>query len=154
MEKIKIAVNGFGRIGRMTARAMLRKNNFDIVAINDLTDTATLAHLFKYDSVHGKYPGEVLSRSNEIIIDGKAIKVFSEKDPASLPWASLGIDVVLESTGRFTESAKASAHIKAGAKKVIITAPMKSSENDNSKTVVLGVNHEIISGDETIVSNA
>ncbi|HLG34366.1 MAG TPA: type I glyceraldehyde-3-phosphate dehydrogenase, partial [Bacteroidia bacterium] len=154
MEKIKIAINGFGRIGRITARAMLRKKNFEIVAVNDLTDTATLAHLFKYDSIHGRYPGTVSAKDKEIIIDGKAVKVFSEKDPSALPWASLGVDVVLESTGRFTESEKAAAHIKAGAKKVIITAPMKSSEGDESKTIVLGVNDAIISGDETIVSNA
>ena len=154
MEKIRIAINGFGRIGRMTVRAMLKKKNFEIVAINDLTDTATLAHLFKYDSVHGRYHGEVSSKSNEIIIDGKPIKVFSEKDPSLLPWGSLEIDVVLESTGKFIEAAKASAHIKAGAKKVIITAPLKSVDGDETKTVVLGVNDEIISGDEKIISNA
>ncbi|MBK5284357.1 MAG: type I glyceraldehyde-3-phosphate dehydrogenase, partial [Bacteroidia bacterium] len=154
MEKIRIAINGFGRIGRMTARAMLRKNNFEIVAINDLTDTTTLAHLFKYDSIHGRYSGTVSHKDKEIIIDGKSIKVFSEKDPSALPWSSLKIDVVLESTGRFTDSAKAGAHIKAGAKKVIITAPMKSSGSEESKTIVLGVNDDIISGDETIVSNA
>jgi len=154
MDKIKIAINGFGRIGRMTARAMLRKNNLEIVAINDLTDTTTLAHLFKYDSIHGRYSGTVSHKDKEISIDGKSIKVFSEKDPAALPWGSLGIDIVLESTGRFTESAKAAAHIKAGAGKVIITAPMKSAGGEESKTIVLGVNDNIISGDETIVSNA
>lgn len=154
MEKIRIAINGFGRIGRITARAILKKNNFEIVAVNDLTDTATLAHLFKYDSIHGRYQGTVSAKDKEIIIDGKSVKVFSEKDPSMLPWTLLGIDVVLESTGKFTESAKATAHIKAGAKKVIITAPMKSMEGDESKTIVLGVNDEIISGDETIVSNA
>jgi glyceraldehyde 3-phosphate dehydrogenase len=154
MEKIKVAINGFGRIGRITTRTLLKKKNIELVAVNDLTDTATLAHLFKYDSVHGRYAGTVSSKDKEIIIDGKSIKVFSEKDPSALPWSSLGIDVVLESTGKFTESAKAAAHIKAGAKKVIITAPMKSVEGDESKTVVLGVNDEIISGDEKIISNA
>jgi glyceraldehyde 3-phosphate dehydrogenase len=154
MEKIKVAINGFGRIGRITARAILKKRNIELVAVNDLTDTKTLAHLFKYDSIHGRYEGTVSGKDKEIIIDGKSIKVFSEKDPAALPWGSLGIDVVLESTGKFTESAKAAAHIKAGAKKVIITAPMKSVEGDESKTVVLGVNDEIIAGDEKIISNA
>jgi glyceraldehyde 3-phosphate dehydrogenase len=154
MEKIKVAINGFGRIGRMTARPLLKKDNFEIVAINDLTDTETLAHLFKYDSIHGRYDGEVASKPNEIIIDGKSIKVFSEKDPANLPWGELGIDVVLESTGKFTEAAKAAAHLKAGAKKIIITAPLKSVDGDDTKTVVLGVNDEIISGDEKIISNA
>jgi glyceraldehyde 3-phosphate dehydrogenase len=160
MEKIRIAINGFGRIGRITTRALLKNKHIEIVAFNDLTDTKTLAHLFKYDSVHGRFNGEVGSTKDEIIINGNKIKVFSEKDPAALPWKSLDIDVLLESTGKFTEAEKAAAHLKAGAKKVIITAPLKGSHKFGSdgagevKTIVLGVNENIISGDEKIMSNA
>src|SRR5436189_3097705 len=117
---VKVAINGFGRIGRLVLRAALKqKADLDFVAVNDLTDTKTLAHLFKYDSVHGRFNGEVGSTKDEIIINGNKIKVFSEKDPAALPWKSLGVDVLLESTGKFTEAEKAAAHLKAGAKKVI-----------------------------------
>ncbi len=159
MEKIRIAINGFGRIGRITTRALLKKKHIEIVAFNDLTDTKTLAHLFKYDSVHGRFNGEVSSTKDEIIINGNKIKVFSEKDPAALPWKSLDVDILLESTGRFTEAEKAAAHLKSGAKKVIITAPLKGSHKPGDgigdvKTIVLGVNEDIISGEEKILSNA
>src|SRR5688572_26087420 len=160
MEKIRVAINGFGRIGRITTKALLKKKHIEIVALNDLTDTKTLAHLFKYDSVHGRFNGEVSSTQNEIIINGNKIKVFAEKDPSALPWKSLGVDILLESTGKFTEGEKAAAHLKAGAKKVIITAPLKGSHKialdgiGDIKTIVLGVNEDVISGDEKIMSNA
>src|SRR5215510_15018064 len=153
MEKIRVAINGFGRIGRITTRALLKKKNIEIVAFNDLTDTQTLAHLFKYDSVHGRFNGEVNSTKDEIIINGNKIKVFAEKDPSALPWKSLGVDVLMESTGKFTEGEKAAAHLKSGAKKVIITAPLKGSHKialdgiGDVKTIVLGVNEDIITGD-------
>jgi len=147
----KIAINGFGRIGRITLRELLRRNKVEIVAINDLTDTTTLAHLFKYDSVHRKFAGDVSSDEHHIIINGKKIKVFAEKDPAHLPWKELEIDFVIEATGKFTKSQEAATHIAAGAKRVIISAPAKG---DDVKTVVLGVNENILAGNETIISNA
>ncbi|MCS6794948.1 MAG: type I glyceraldehyde-3-phosphate dehydrogenase [Raineya sp.] len=150
MSKIKVAINGFGRIGRLSFRAMLKKSNLEVVAINDLTDTKTLAHLLKYDSVHGKFEGEVSHDAENLIINGQKIRVYAEKDPKNLPWASLGVEIVLESTGRFTDEASASGHITAGAKKVIISAPATG----NIPTVVLGVNDNILTGKETIISNA
>lgn len=150
MPDIKVAINGFGRIGRLTFKALLQKDNVEVVAINDLTDTATLAHLLKYDSVHGRFNGEVSSGEGVIIVNGKNIKVSAEKDPAKLPWKDLGVDVVLESTGRFVDEAGAGGHIQAGAKKVVISAPAKG----NIPTVVLGVNDDTLTGNETIVSNA
>lgn len=147
---MKVAINGFGRIGRISFRALLQKKNIDVVAINDLTDTATLAHLFKYDSAHGTFAGEVGHDSENLIINGKKIKVLSVKNPAELPWKDLGIDVVLESTGFFTEKEKAEAHITAGAKKVIISAPATG----DLKTIVLGVNEHTLDGSETVISNA
>ncbi len=150
MSKIKVAINGFGRIGRLSFRAMLKKANLEIVALNDLTDTKTLAHLLKYDSVHGKFAGEISYDAENLIINGQKIRVYAEKDPKNLPWASLGVEVVLESTGRFTDQASASGHIAAGAKKVIISAPATG----NIPTVVLGVNDHILTGKETIISNA
>lgn len=150
MSKIKVAINGFGRIGRLSFRAMLKKENLEVVAINDLTDTKTLAHLLKYDSVHGKFAGEVSYDAENLIINGQKIRVYAEKDPKNLPWASLGVEVVLESTGRFTDEAGAGGHIAAGAKKVIISAPATG----NIPTVVLGVNDHILTGKETIISNA
>jgi len=136
---LRVAINGFGRIGRNVLRAAkARGAKLDIVAVNDLTDNATLAHLLKYDSVHGRYAGTVEATAEGIKVDGAVIKVLAEKDPANLPWKELGIDIVLESTGRFTDKEKAEAHIKAGAKKVVISAPAKGEDI----TIVYGVNHE------------
>ena len=136
---LKIGINGFGRIGRQVIRAAKESAaKIDFVAVNDLTDTKTLAHLFKYDSIHGTYKGTVTSDADSVTIDGDRIRVFKEKDPAALPWKSLGVDIVLESTGRFTNADDARKHIAGGAKKVIISAPAKGED----LTVVLGVNHE------------
>ena len=150
---IKLAINGFGRIGRLVFRAILERQlkDFDVVAVNDLTDAATLAHLFKYDSVHGRYPGEVGVEGDELIVDGKRFKVYAERDPKNLPWGELGVDVVVESTGIFRSREKAGLHLEAGAKKVVISAPA-SGEVD--ATFVLGVNDDQLTGDEKIVSNA
>ncbi|NJC87320.1 MAG: type I glyceraldehyde-3-phosphate dehydrogenase [Desulfuromonas sp.] len=133
---VKIAINGFGRIGRNVFRAAQGVKGFEIVAVNDLTDPATLAHLLKYDSVHGVFPGEVSATDSAIIVNGKSVQVCKEKDPAALPWKALGVEVVIESTGRFTDRADAQKHIDAGAKKVIISAPAKGED----LTVVMGVN--------------
>ncbi len=142
MNKIRVAINGFGRIGRQFFAAALEQGHFknlEIVAINDLTDTKTLAHLYKYDSVYGKHPGTVKAGKDFIEVDGVKAKIFAEKDPSILPWKKLGIDVVVESTGVFTEYEGASAHIKAGAKKVVISAPSKS---ENVPTFVIGCNEK------------
>jgi glyceraldehyde 3-phosphate dehydrogenase len=134
---IKVGINGFGRIGRLVLRAALKQGaDFEVVAVNDLTDAKTLAYLMKYDSVHGVWSGAVDVSGDSIVVDGRSIKVFSERDPAALPWRELGVDVVVESTGFFTDRAGASKHLDAGAKKVIITAPAK----DPDLTVVMGVN--------------
>jgi len=135
---VRVAINGFGRIGRLVLRAGYQSRNVEFVAVNDLTDAQTLAHLFKYDSVHGTLPAEVKSTPNSITIDGKELKAFSVRDPETLPWRDLGIDVVLESTGRFTDRDGAEKHLKAGAKKVVISAPAKSPD----VTFVFGVNAE------------
>ena len=150
---IRIGINGFGRIGRNTVRAAkkLGLKELDFVAVNDLTDTTTLAHLLKYDSVHGRFPGEVKAEQDGLVVDGDRMLVLSEKDPAKLPWKDLGVDVVLESTGRFTDREAAALHLAGGAKKVIISAPAKKED----VTLVYGVNHE--SYDATkhhIISNA
>ena len=134
---IKVAVNGFGRIGRMTFRAGLDKEKIEFVAINDLTDPATLAHLLKYDSVHGQLGQEVSSTENSLVVGGKEIQIFSERDPGRLPWDDLGVDIVMECTGLFRERDKAAEHLEAGAKKVIISAPAKGPDI----TIVMGVNH-------------
>jgi glyceraldehyde 3-phosphate dehydrogenase len=133
---VKVAINGFGRIGRNVFRAARGVQGIEIVAVNDLTDPATLAHLLKYDSVHGAFGGDVKATDSAIIVDGKTIQVCKEKDPASLPWKQLGVDIVIESTGRFTDRADAQKHLDAGAKKVIISAPAKGED----LTVVMGVN--------------
>ena len=151
---VKLAINGFGRIGRLALRAALEResNPFDIVAVNDLTDAGTLAHLFKYDSVHGRYPGTVEVQDGNLVIDGTiSFPVLSERDPANLPWGELGVDIVIESTGFFRSRSAAQKHIDAGAKKVIISAPAKDAVD---ATVVLGVNDDVLTGNETIVSNA
>ena len=149
---IRVGINGFGRIGRQVVRAAKeRKAPIDIVAINDLTDTKTLAHLFTYDSVHGKYAGKVSYDADSITIDGDVIKVLKEKDPALLPWRDLTVDIVLEATGRFTKADDARKHIAGGAKKVIISAPATGEDI----TVVLGVNHDTYDAKaHTIISNA
>lgn len=150
MSKIRVAINGFGRIGRLTFKTLLNHDNVEVVAINDLTDTATLAHLLKYDSVHGRFDGTVATSDNGIEVNGKEIKITAEREPAKLPWGDLNVDVVLESTGRFVDKEGASGHLTAGAKKVVISAPAKGGV----KTIVLGVNDEELTGDETLVSNA
>ena len=150
MAKIRVAINGFGRIGRLTFRALLHKENVEVVAINDLTDNATLAHLLKYDSIHGRFGGKVSSDAESITVDGLKLHAYAEKDPKMLPWKDLNIDVVLESTGRFVDEAGAGQHLTAGCKKVVISAPAKG----NIPTVVLGVNDDTLTGNETIISNA
>lgn len=146
----RVAINGFGRIGRTLLKKLLLNKNLIVVGINDLTDPKTLAHLFKYDSIHGKFDGTVSSAEKAIIINNQTIPVYAEKDPAMLPWKELQVDVVIESTGRFTKAELAEAHIKAGARKVIISAP----GSGNLKSVVLGVNENILDGNEKIISNA
>ncbi len=151
---IKVAINGYGRIGRNIVRALYesgRTNEIQIVAINDLGDSNTNAHLTQYDSVHGKFPFEVTVDGDFIVINGDRIRVFSERDPSKLPWAELGIEVVHECTGFFTSKAKASAHITAGAKKVIISAP---GGDDVDGTIVFGVNHDTLKASDTVISNA
>ncbi|MES3018702.1 MAG: type I glyceraldehyde-3-phosphate dehydrogenase [Bacteroidota bacterium] len=148
---MKIAINGFGRIGRITLRALLEKAGIEVVAINDLTDTTTLAHLFKYDSVHRGFAGSVKSAPNGLLINGNLIRVFSERDPVNLPWGELGVDLVIESTGKFTTAELASSHLKAGAKQVILSAP---SEDKDLPTVVLGVNDDSVDLNSSILSNA
>lgn len=151
MKKIRVAINGFGRIGRITTRAILQKDTIEIVAINDLADAKTLAHLFKYDSVQGKFSGSVNAGENSIVINGNKVQIMAVKDPASLPWKKLEVDVVIESTGLFLSEEEAGKHISAGAKKVILSAPPKGK---GIKTVVLGVNENTLDGSEKIISNA
>ncbi|MBK6446860.1 MAG: type I glyceraldehyde-3-phosphate dehydrogenase [Bacteroidetes bacterium] len=152
MKKIRVAINGFGRIGRMTARILMKKQNIELVAINDLTDNHTLAHLFKYDSIHRRFDGEVSSDEKHLIINGIKIQSLAERDPLKLPWKALNIDVVLECTGIFTDKAGATLHLTAGARKVILSAPAKGKEQ--VKTIVLGVNDDQITAEDTILSNA
>lgn len=148
---IKVAINGFGRIGRLAFRLMEESADYEVVAINDLTDAEQLAYLLKYDTNHGNYRiNEITFEGDYIIVGGRKVRVYAEKDPAMLPWKDLGVDVVFECTGLFTSDEKAMAHINAGAKKVIISAPAKG----NVKTVVYNVNHEILTGNEQIISAA
>lgn len=147
---VKVAINGFGRIGRLAFRLMHNDPEFEVVAINDLTDPATLAHLLKYDTAQGRFDASVEVKENGIVVNGKEVTIYSEKDPINLPWGDLGVDVVLECTGFFTDKEKAEAHVKAGAKHVIISAPAKG----DLKTVVFGVNHDILDGSETVISAA
>jgi glyceraldehyde 3-phosphate dehydrogenase len=147
---MKVAINGFGRIGRMTLRALQDKAGVEVVAINDLTDIALLAHLLKYDTSHGKFPGTVTQEGQHIIVNGNPIKLLNEKSPEKLPWKELDIDVVIESTGRFTQRELAQQHITAGAKKVLITAP----STGNVKTIVAGVNDDQITEEDEILSTA
>jgi glyceraldehyde 3-phosphate dehydrogenase len=148
---VKVAINGFGRIGRCVFRRMQQNSNVEVVAINDLTDPKTLAHLLKYDSVHGRFDGTVSATENGLNVNGKSIRIYAEKDPAALPWKELNVDVVLESTGIFRSHEKASKHIQAGAKKVVISAP--SGDPDN--TIVMGVNENTYDPEKHhIISNA
>ncbi|HEY5701976.1 MAG TPA: type I glyceraldehyde-3-phosphate dehydrogenase [Gammaproteobacteria bacterium] len=151
---IKVGINGYGRIGRNILRALFESNRTDeieIVAINDLGDAKTNAHLTRFDTAHGRFPGTVTVEGDNMIVNGKAIKVFSERDPAKIPWGDLGVEVVHESTGLFTSKAKSSAHLKGGAKKVIISAP---GANDVDATVVFGVNENVLKSSDTVISNA
>ena len=152
MTKMKIGINGFGRIGRLVLRSTFqKKTELEVVAVNDLTDPNTLAHLLKYDSVQGRFPGSVEPGDEAIVVDGRSVRVTAEADPARLPWKELGVDMVLESTGRFRTRDEAAAHIDAGAKKVVISAPGKSVD----ATFVMGVNHENYdAGKHHVVSNA
>ena len=147
---VKVAINGFGRIGRLALRLMANDPEFDVVAINDLTDAAMLAHLFKYDTAQGRFNGEIEVKENAFVVNGKEIKTFADADPENLPWGQLGVDVVLECTGFFTSKEKAEKHIKAGAKKVVISAP----GSGDMKTIVFNVNNEILDGTETVLSAA
>jgi len=151
-DSIRVAINGFGRIGRLILRAAKQRNApLDIVAVNDITDNRTLAHLLKYDSVHGRYEGDVEVSSDGLVVDGDTIRVLSEKDPAALPWKELDVDIVFESTGRFTNREAAAKHLEAGARKVIITAPAKGEDI----TLVLGVNHDQYDPEKHhVISNA
>ncbi|MGF3067405.1 type I glyceraldehyde-3-phosphate dehydrogenase [Facklamia sp. P12945] len=148
----KIAINGFGRIGRLALRRILEKDSdLEVVAINDLTDNEDLAYLLKYDSAQGRFPYSVEAKGDVIVVDGKEIKAFAEPDAAKLPWKDLGVEFVLECTGFYNSAEKAQAHIDAGAKRVLISAPAKSAE---TKTIVYGVNHEVLTADDVIVSAA
>jgi len=150
---IRVGINGFGRIGRQSLKAILERhpNDLDVVAINDLTDTKTNAHLLKYDSTYGRFPGEVEATEDSLIVNGHKLQVIAQRDPAQIPWADLGVQVVIESTGFFTDAAKAAAHLQAGAKKVIISAPAKGED----LTVVLGVNDHVYDPEKhNIISNA
>ena len=146
----RIAINGFGRIGRLAFRQLVSRPAFQVVAINDLTDVETLAHLLKYDSIHGLFPGDVAVSNGNLVVNGQEIQITAERNPADLPWGASQVDLVVESTGVFADAEKASAHLTAGAGKVIISAPAKG----DLKTVVLGVNDDILTADDRIVSNA
>ena len=147
---VKVAINGFGRIGRLALRLMIDNPEFEVVAINDLTDAKTLAHLFKYDSAQGRFNGEIEVKEGAFVVNGKEIKVTAKSNPAELPWGELGVDVVLECTGFFASKEKASAHLTAGAKKVVISAPA----GNDLPTVVYNVNHDILDGSEDVISGA
>ena len=150
MSTVKVAINGFGRIGRLVFRQIYNMDGIEVVAINDLTSPAVLAHLLKYDSAQGRFGQAVTSTENSIIVNGHEVKVYAQKDPAQIPWGSHDVDVVIESTGFFTDKVKAEAHITAGAKRVVISAPATG----DLKTVVFNVNHAILDGSETIISCA
>jgi len=150
---IKLGINGFGRIGRLVFRSIVERDDdtFDILGVNDLTDARTLAHLLKYDSIHGRFPKDVSVEGTDLVVGGERFKVLSERDPQNLPWGDLGVDIVVESTGFFRTREKAALHLAAGAKKVVISAPA-SGEVD--ATIVLGVNDGVLTGDEEVISNA
>ena len=153
MGTTKVGINGFGRIGRLTFRSLLKKKNIEVVAFNDLTDAKTLGHLFKYDSVHGKFDGTISVEGDYLVINGNKIRVYAEKDPANLPWKELGVEIVVESTGIFRNREKLSKHLTAGAKKVVLSVPADNKE-DVDATIVLGVNDNQITKDLQLVSNA
>jgi glyceraldehyde 3-phosphate dehydrogenase len=150
MSTVKVAINGFGRIGRLVFRQIYNMEGMDVVAINDLTSPKVLAHLLKYDSAQGRFNGNVTSTDNSIIVNGNEVKIYAQKDPALIPWGGHQVDVVIESTGFFTDKAKAEAHLTAGAKRVVISAPATG----DLKTIVFNVNHQILDGSETIISCA
>ncbi len=150
MSTVKVAINGFGRIGRLVYRQIFNMEGIEVVAVNDLTSPAVLAHLLKYDSAQGRFNEEVTSTENSIVVNGHEVKIYAQKDPAQIPWGDHSVDVVIESTGFFTDKAKAEAHLKAGAKRVVISAPATG----DLKTVVFNVNHEILDGSETVISCA
>src|ERR1041384_2701860 len=150
MSTVKVAINGFGRIGRLVYRQIFQKEGIDVVAINDLTSPKVLAHLLKYDSAQGRFDAEVKSSENSISVNGDEVKIYAQKDPSQIPWKDHGIDVVIECTGFFTDKEKAEAHLKAGAKRVVISAPATG----DLKTIVFNVNHEILDGTETVISCA
>ncbi|MEG0238251.1 MAG: type I glyceraldehyde-3-phosphate dehydrogenase [Clostridium sp.] len=147
---VNVAINGFGRIGRLALRLMINNPEFNVVAINDLTDAKTLAHLFKYDSAQGRFDGEIEVKEGAFVVNGKEIKVTAERDPKNLPWGELNVDIVLECTGFFASKEKASAHIEAGAKKVVISAPA----GNDLPTVVFNINNEILKASDTVISGA
>ena len=151
--KKKIAINGFGRIGRLTFQALLNDNSVEVVAINDLTDAKTLAHLLKYDSVHGRFNGTIEAGENSIIVNGKNFVIYAEKDPVNLPWKNLEVDIVVECTGRFRKRADIEKHLAAGARRVALSVPADKS-NDVDLTVVLGVNDNLLNKEHLLVSNA
>jgi glyceraldehyde 3-phosphate dehydrogenase len=148
---VKVAINGFGRIGKLVFQILHKNPDFEVVAINDLTEAKSLAHLLKYDSVHGRYPGEVQVNAEGLVVDGKQIKVFGEKDPNKLPWGDLGVYFVVESTGKFTKKEECLNHIKKGAKKVLLTVPAK---DEIDATIVMGVNEGMLKKEHQIISNA
>jgi len=148
---VNVGINGFGRIGRLVFRRLMKQGGFNVVGINDITDAKTLAYLLKYDSVHGRYNGSVSAEANAIVVDGKKFEITAEKDPAKLPWKELGADIVIEGTGIFTSREQLSLHLKAGAKKVLLTAPAK---DEIDATIVIGVNDHILTGKEQFLSNA
>ena len=150
MSTVRVAINGFGRIGRLVYRQIYKMDGIDVVAINDLTSPKVLAHLLKYDSAQGRFDAEVKSTENSIVVNGDDIKIYAQKDPAQIPWKDHNVDVVLECTGFFTDKTKSEAHLKAGAKKVVISAPATG----DLKTIVFNVNHNILDGSETIISCA
>ncbi|MDO9512049.1 MAG: type I glyceraldehyde-3-phosphate dehydrogenase [Bacteroidales bacterium] len=153
MNTKKIAINGFGRIGRLTFRALLAKDGVEVVAINDLTDSKTLAHLLKYDSIHGRFPGQVAVDGDFLVVNNHKIRIFAERDPANLPWKEYGIDIVAECTGVFRTREKMSKHLTAGARKVVLSVP-SDSKDDVDLTVVLGVNSDLLKPEHKLISNA
>src|SRR5882672_2230037 len=150
MSTVKVAINGFGRIGRLVYRQISKMEGIDVVAINDLTSPKVLAHLLKYDSAQGRFDADVKSTEDSIVVNGDSVKIYAQKDPAKIPWGNHAVDVVIESTGFFADKDKSAAHIKAGARKVVISAPATG----DLKTIVFNVNHSILDGSETIISCA
>ena len=150
MSSVKVAINGFGRIGRLVFRQIYNMEGIEVVAINDLTSPAVLAHLLKYDSAQGRFEAEVKSTEDAVVVNGHAVKIYAQRDPSQIPWGAHNVDVVIESTGFFTDKEKAELHIKAGAKRVVISAPATG----DMKTVVFNTNHEILDGTETVISGA